>query len=125
MIYLIGIYFYIIWITIYCDSWSKKLFELYDLDKKAENGDIIPKGKNIKYYILIMGIINTIINFIFEWVIMRAINNWYENKEIKKYKKEIEYEKIMKNNNINNKKNKEVKINKYHRVYYYDRRKKT
>ena len=128
ILYLIGVYFYIIWITIYCDEWSKKLFSLYDLEFRGifedGNDDIIPGGKNMKYYILIMGGVNTIINFIFEWVVMRLINNWYENNEIKKYKKEIDDEKIIKQNDINNIKNKDVKIYKYQRVYYYDRRKK-
>ena len=36
MIYLAGVLFYSIWITINCDDWSKDLFDLYDLEKKGE-----------------------------------------------------------------------------------------
>ena len=172
MIYLAGVYFYSIWITIHCDSWSKKLFDIYDLeqrgdvdDEEEEEGDeeeeneaedaaeegeselneeeakeseiemeievevddddqIIPGGKNIKYYILLIAGINTVVNIVFEWVIMRLINNCYENIQIKKYKKEIENEKRLKESNKNEEEIKDVKIYKYQRVYYYDRRKR-
>ena len=165
MIYLAGAYFYCIWITINCDSWSKKLFKLYDLEKRGDAGeeeedneeenadededeeendeeelneeeenleneeegdeeeDEIPGGKNIKYYILMIVGINTIINIVFEWVIMKLINYCYEMNEIKRYKKEIEEYKIGQQNKIPNEEIKEVEIYKYHRVYYYDRRK--
>ena len=39
MIYLAGAYFYSIWITINCDSWSKDLFDLYDLEKRGDTDD--------------------------------------------------------------------------------------
>ena len=42
MIYLAGVYFYSIWITINCDSWSKKLFDIYDLEQR---GDFAMKKK--------------------------------------------------------------------------------
>ena len=168
MIYLAGAYFYSIWITINCDSWSKKLFDLYDLelrgdvedeeedeeeeaeeetvteteneeelneeenneleeeeiDEGDEEDDIIPGGKNMKYYILIMAGVNTVINIIFEWICMRLINNCYENRQIQKYKKEIEEEKIRKQDNKYNPEIKDVAIYKYQRVYFYDRRKR-
>ena len=162
MIYLAGAYFYSIWITIHCDSWSKKLFDLYDLEQRGdveeeeeeeggnneepenenedenaeeeenneteeeednEDDDIIPGGKNMKYYILIMAGVNTVVNIIFEWFIMRLINYCYENMQIKKFKKEIELEKAMKQKNADDPEIKDVQIYKYQRVYYYERRK--
>ena len=169
MIYLAGVYFYSIWITINCDNWSKKLFKLYDLEKRGDvedeeeeeetpgeneegeisedneeeineeenigieeeeelidddEDDIIPGGKNMKYYILIMVGVNTVVNIFFEWVIMRLINYCYENREIKRYKKEIEEEKIRKQNKLGKEEVKDVEIYKYQRVFYYDRRKR-
>ena len=172
MIYLAGAYFYSIWITIHCDSWSKKLFKLWDLEQRGDVGDdeeeedeeeeegddeeeeendeestdeeedielgeeefeviideeddsIIPGGKNMKYYILIIAGVNTVVNIIFEWVFMRLINYCYENRQIKSYKKEIEAAKMLKQNNPDNTEIKDVKIYKYQRVYYYDRRKR-
>ena len=175
MIYLAGVYFYSIWITINCDSWSKKLFDLYDLEKRGEveeeeeegeeeeddeeeddeeeeNGeeeegeeeendgeeeeeedddgggeeeeeeDLIPGGKKMKYYILLIAGINTIVNIVFEWVIMKLINNCYEISLIRRYKREIEEYKLKKQNPIPNEEIKDVEIYKYQRVYYYDRR---
>ena len=161
MIYLAGAYFYSIWITINCDSWSKDLFDLYDLELRGdveeeeeeeegenendeeeeevggldeeeekdtdfesdeEGDDIIEGGDNMKYYILIMAGVNTIINIIFEWIFMRLINNCYENRQIKNYKKEIDNELILKQNKVQSTDIKDVEIYKYQRVYYYDRR---
>lgn len=39
MIYLAGAYFYCIWITINCDSWSKDLFDIYDLEQRGNSDD--------------------------------------------------------------------------------------
>ena len=91
-------------------------------EETSEDDSIIPGGKNIKYYILIIAGVNTIVNIVFEWVIMRFINYCYESIEIKKFKKEIEHEKMMKEKNADEKEVKDVKIYKYQRVYYYDRR---
>ena len=176
MIYLILVVFYSIWITINCDEWSAKLFNIYDLKYKwetvdedegegeeAENqneneeieedyeegnedgnnlkeeenkaeeddeeSDIIEGGDKMKYYILLIVGINMVVNIFIEWVVMRLINNCYENRLIQKYKEEVEQEKIIEaqNKNINNQKeinDKEVKIFKYQRIYYYDRRRK-
>ena len=164
MIYLAGAYFYSIWITIHCDSWSKKLFDLYDLEQRGdveeeeeeeeveeeegevetetneeeaneseaeeeeeevvvdEDDGIIPGGKNMKYYILIIAGVNTVINIIFEWIFMRLINNCYENRQIRQYKQEIENEKMLREGNRDETEIKDVQIYKYQRVYYYDRR---
>ena len=175
MIYLAGAYFYSIWITIHCDNWSKKLFDLYDLEQRGdieeeeeeeegeeEEGDeaedtaveeetenneeevneyeaeeeeveeeivsvddgIIPGGKNMKYYILIIVAVNTVVNIIFEWVFMSLINYCYERREIQQFRKEIENEKMLRENNKEETEIKDVEIYKYQRVYYYDRRKR-
>ena len=126
MIYLAGAYFYAIWITINCDNWSKKLFKLYDLEKRGdvEDGEdeILPGGKNMKYYVLIIAGVNTVVNIIFEWFVMKLINYCYENREIKRYKEQIEEERLRKINKEFNPEIKDVPIYKYQRVYYHDRR---
>jgi len=167
MIYLAGAYFYSIWITINCDSWSKDLFDLYDLEKRGEVDDeeegeegeegeeeggegegegegeggeggeeggedegeeeeeeeLIEGGKNIKYYVLLIAGINTIVNIVFEWVIMKLINNCYELALIKQYRREIEEYNRKKQNKLPPQEIKDVEIYKYQRVYFYDRRK--
>ena len=78
----------------------------------------------MKYYILIMAGVNTVINIVFEWVIMRLINYCYENRQIQQYRKEIENEKMLRESNKDETEIKDVEIYKYQRVYYYDRRKR-
>ena len=160
MIYLILIFFYSIWITINCDSWSLKLFNLYDLkykgeeedeeeEEEGENGegdgegdgdgdgeeeeedeesDLIEGGDKMKYYILLIVGINLVVNIFIEWVIMKFINNCYEDKLIKDYKREVENEKLIEaqNNSSDGEKinEKEIQIFKYQRIYYYERRQK-
>ena len=155
MIYLALIYFYSIWITINCDDWSKKLFGLYDLkyrgdyeeeeeegegegedaggegaaEEEEEYDDIIPGGKNMKYYILLIVGINMVVNIIFEWFVMKFVNYLYAKKVIRDYKKEVEKEKLIEaQQKAENKEyepnNKEVQIFKYQRIYFYDRRKR-
>ena len=82
------------------------------------------RGKDMKYYILIIAALNTILNIIFERVIMRFINRCYEERQIRIYKKEIEKAKMLTEGDKENRKIKDVKIFKYQRVYYYNRRKK-
>ena len=131
MIYLAGIYFYSIWITINCDSWSKKVLNLFDLEKKVsdeeeseDKSNIIKGGKKMKYFIFIIAIVNTIVSIAFEWIIMKFVNRYYERNQINKFKENIEEEKLSRQNSGQSKKNKEVEIYKYHRVYYYNRREK-
>ena len=126
MIYLAGIYFYSIWITINCDSWSKDLFNLHDLEKKnvenKGNNEVIKGGDKIKYYILIIAIVNTFVSIFFEWIIMKFVRKIYENRKIKNYKIKIDREKNMKENKEKRKEIDEVNLYKYNRVYFYDRR---
>ena len=146
MIYLAGAYFYCIWITINCDSWSKNLFDIYDLEKRGsiddeeeedgeeevgeeegeeemvEEEDIIEGGKKMKYWILLIAGINTIINIVFEWVVMKLVNNCYELSLIRSYKKEIEEYNLQKKNRLPNQEIKDYEIYKYQRVYYHERR---
>ena len=82
------------------------------------------RGKDMKYYILIIAALNTILNIIFERVIMRFINRCYEERQIRIYKKEIEKVKMLTEGDKEERKIKDVKIFKYQRVYYYNRRKK-
>ena len=82
------------------------------------------RGKDMKYYILIIAALNTILNIIFERVIMRFINRCYEERQIRIYKKEIEKAKMLTEGDKEDRKIKDVKIFKYQRVYYYNRRKK-
>ena len=146
MIYLLLVYFYSIWITINCDDWSSKLFNLYDLkyrgdvdlddeneaeedEERDEHGGIIPGGDKMKYYILLIVGINMIVNIVFEWVVMKFVNICYSKKVIRDYKKDVEKEKLIEaQNKANNKEfefnDKEVEIFKYQRIYFDDRRKK-
>ena len=82
------------------------------------------RGKDMKYYILIIAALNSILNIIFERVIMRFINRCYEERQIRIYKKEIEKAKMLTEGDKEDRKIKDVKIFKYQRVYYYNRRKK-
>ena len=96
---------------------------------EEEESDLIEGGDKMKYYILLIAGINLVINIFIEWVIMKFINNCYENKLIRDYKKEVENEKLIEaqNNNSNDKgkiNEKEVQIFKYQRIYFYDRRKR-
>ena len=177
VVYLIISYFYSIWITINCDSWSKDLFGLFDLEKRRrdddkdeeennddeeeynddeeknndeekennddeeeenndheeeENNDeeedekeqeyLIPGGKNIKYYLLLIIIVNTIVTIVFEWLVIKLINYCYDNTKIKIYKKQINYEKKIKQNKNQDINIKEVKLHKHNKIYYFDRR---
>jgi len=96
-----------------------------DNEEEDEESDLIEGGENMKYYILLIIGVNMVVNIFVEWVIMRIINNCYENKLIKDYKKEVENEKLIEAQNKNNDEyinNKEVPIFKYQRIYYYERR---
>ena len=85
---------------------------------------IIPGGKKMKYYILIIVVVNSVVNIVFEWVFMSLINYCYERREIQRFRKEIENEKMLRESNKDETEIKDVKIYKYQRVYYYDRRKR-
>ena len=98
-------------------------------DVDDEDDDIIPGGENMKYYVLLIIGINMIVNIFFEWVIMKFVNNCYGEKLIRDYKREVEEEKIVEakqkaENKESEPNNKEVKIFKYQRIYFYDRRKR-
>ena len=136
MIYLVLVYFYSIWITINCDDWSANLFKIYDLKYRGVDDEddedyegIIPGGKNIKYYVLLIIGINMIVNIFFEWFVMKFVNRLYAKKVIRDYKREVENEKLIEaQQKAENKEfepnNQEVEIFKYQRIYFYDRRKR-
>ena len=125
MIYLAGIYFYCIWITINCDGWSQDVFNIHDLEKKDldNDDDIIKGGKKMKYFVFLIAVINTLVNNLFEWGFMILVRRFYEKNEIKNFKREILKEKE-KDERQNEEENEieDVEIYKYNRVYYYDRR---
>jgi len=106
-------------------SWYDPKADIYDL-VYAYMLEFHPmkRGKDMKYYILIIAALNTILNIIFERVIMRFINRCYEERQIRIYKKEIEKAKMLTEGDKEDRKIKDVKIFKYQRVYYYNRRKK-
>ena len=93
-----------------------------DEEEKKEGEKLIPNGKHIKYYILLIAGINTIINIAFEWIAMKLINYCYEIRQIKRYKREIEEYEFKKKNPVPGEEIKDVEIYKYQRVYFYDRR---
>ena len=83
----------------------------------------------MKYYILLIIGVNIIINIFFEWFVMKFVNNYYRNKLIKDYKREVEKEKYINAKNKSDNRDsepikKEVQIFKYQRIFYYERRKK-
>ena len=84
--------------------------------------ETIPGGKNIKYFLLLIIAINTIITVAFEWYAIKLINYFYDNSKIKSYKAQIIYEKKIKQSKNQTIKEKEVKLHKYQKIYYYDRR---
>ena len=77
----------------------------------------------MKYWVLLIAGINTIVNIVYEWVIMKLINNCYEIALIRQYKREIEEYNRQKENKVPPQEIKDVEIYKYQRVYFYDRRK--
>ena len=106
---------------------ERNLNEEEEDNDENDDYDLIPGGDKMKYYILLIAGINMIINIFIEWFVMKLVNNCYENKLIKVYKREVEEEKVTEARNKyevkDNKGNlKEVKIFKYQRIYYYDRR---
>ena len=94
-----------------------------DEGEEEEEEELIEGGKNIKYYVLLIAGINTIVNIVFEWVIMKLINNCYELALIRQYRREIEEYNRKKQNKLPPQEIKDVEIYKYQRVYFYDRRK--
>jgi len=96
---------YSIWITINCDSWSKDLFGLYSFPKK-----------NFKYYLFIVICINFVISIFAEWVVMGFVRNCWEGVEIRRYRNEVK--------KSEDDPDFEYNLSHYHRIIYYDRRKK-
>ena len=105
MVYLVAVFFYSIWITINCDSWSKDLFDLFTFPKK-----------NFKYYLFIVICINFVVSIFCEWVIMGYIRNCWEGVEIRRYRNEVKKSE----EDIDY----EYNLSHYHRIFYYDRREK-
>ena len=116
--FFIGI-FYTTWLTINCDRWSKKMFNIFDFteDYEEDNKDI-DSGifNNFKYYLLAICLINMFVTIFYEWGIVRYLELLWLKK-----KRENDLNQI---NDCEKKKNQEneIEISKYVRVYYYQRR---
>ena len=121
IIYYLILIIYSIWITLNCDKFSRKIFMLYDFEsneKRYENKDA--NVKMFKYILFIIVLMNSVINIVFERVIVKFIEIFWSKNKIKKYKKEIQ--KAKENNLLNNEGYYEEPLFKYQDVYYYDRR---
>ena len=111
--------FYTIWITINCDQWSKKIFDIFDFQEDYEDYDKDVDSEtfnNFKYYLLAICIINMLVTIFYEWVVVRYFEKlWLEKKREKDINKINDCEKKKNNGN-------EIAISKYVRAYYYQRR---
>ncbi len=105
MVYLVAVFFYSIWITINCDSWSKDLFGLFTFPKK-----------NFKYYLFIVICVNFVVSIFCEWVIMGFVRTCWEGVEIRRYRNEVKKSEQDVDYEYN--------LSHYHRIFYYDRREK-
>ena len=116
VLYLVLSIGYSIWITLFCDSISKDLFLLFDFEKDSEQEYARNDSYKIKYILILIIVLNCIISIAFEWICIRILANWWERRNIRKYKEEIEEKK---NDDLLED---EIEIFKYQRVYYHNRR---
>ena len=116
IIYLIFAIGYSIWITLFCDNFSKQLFLLFDFENDPEEEYERKDSYKIKYLIILIIALNCIVSIVFEWIFIRILSNWWERRKIKKYIEEIEQKKN------DNELEEDIGIYKYQRVYYYNRR---
>ena len=113
---------YMSWFTINCDEFSRSIFMLYDFDlnyTRYDNKTYNPKM--FKYILFLIVVINFVISFFFERLLINFIEIIWNKNRIKQYKKEINKEKenyILKGNEYFG----DVPLFKYHDVFYYDRR---
>ena len=105
MIYLVLIYFYSIWITVYCDDWSRNLFTLTEFEHK-----------NFEFYLFAVCCVNFVVSIAAEWGILACVRTCWENRTIKKYMKNV------RDHIADPEKNKEFSIFEYQRVLFANRR---
>ena len=116
IIYLIFAIGYSIWITLFCDNFSKQLFLLFDFENDPEEEYERKDSYKIKYLIILIISLNCIVSIAFEWIFIRILSNWWERRNIRKYIEEIELKKN------DNELEEDIGIYKYQRVYFYNRR---
>ena len=113
---------YMSWYTINCDSISRAIFILYDFDLNYSRYDNKTYSPNMfKYLLYLIVVINFLIIFCFERLIINLFEKIWNKNRIKQYKKEINKANenyILKGNEYFG----EVPLFKYHDVFYYDRR---
>ena len=116
LLYLILAIGYSIWITLFCDDISKEIFLLFDFENDPEEEYERTDRYKIKYLIVLIIGLNSVISISFEWIFIRILANWWERRNIRKYIEEIEEKR--KNDELET----EIEIFKYQRVFYYNRR---
>jgi len=116
LLYLVFAIGYSIWITLFCDSVSKELFLLFDFENDPEEPYERGDSYKIKYLLILIVALNSIISIAFEWIFIKILGNWWERRNIRKYIEEIEQKK---NDDLLED---EIEIYKYQRVYYHNRR---
>ena len=96
ILYLIFAIGYSVWITLFCDKISRDLFLLFDFENEPEEGDYAREDSyKIKYFLILIIALNSIISIVFEWVFIRMLANWWERRNTRKYMEEIEAKKMM------------------------------
>ena len=124
IIYYFIMIIYMSWYTINCDSISRAIFILYDFDLNYSRYDNKTYSPNMfKYLLYLIVVINFLISFCFERLIINLFEKIWNKNRIKQYKKEINKANenyILKGNEYFG----EVPLFKYHDVFYYDRRTK-
>ena len=122
IIYYFIMIIYMSWYTINCDSISRAIFILYDFDLNYSRYDNKTYSPNMfKYLLYLIVVINFLISFCFERLIINLFEKIWNKNRIKQYKKEINKANenyILKGNEYFG----EVPLFKYHDVFYYDRR---
>ena len=116
VLYLVFAIGYSVWITLFCDSFSKNIFLLFDFENESEKEYERSDRYKIKYFIILIIALNCIISIAFEWILIRILGNWWERRNIRKYIEEI------KEKGKDDLLEDEIRIFKYQRVYYHNRR---
>ena len=122
LLYYIVIIFYMTWYTINCDKISREIFMIYDFELNYTRYDnTIFSSRMFKYILFFIVIINFITIFVYEKVLVKCFEIFWNKNRIKNYKKEIDE---AKDNNVLNEVEyyDEISLFKYNDVFYYDRR---
>ena len=110
------------WYTINCDKISREIFMIYDFELNYTRYDnTIFSSRMFKYILFFIVFINFITIFVYEKVLVKCFEIFWNKNKIKNYKKEIDE---AKDNNVLNEVEyyDEISLFKYNDVFYYDRR---